>query len=114
MGQRESLEARERKEFQWSGCRSGILAYLRISFRTVELVFGKTRDLMPVSGGKIMKDHCSNHAFMIEELRKSWKGAGLQTAIEEGFVGRPFLNQVELDQWWKDPVVRCVDHGIDK
>jgi hypothetical protein len=74
------------------------------SIRTVELVFGKTKDLMPVTGGKIMKDHCCNHAFMIEELRRSWKVAGLQTAIEEGFLGRPFVNQEELDKWWKDPV----------
>lgn len=56
-----------------------------------------------MSGGKKERkteDLCCHHNFMISQVHWFWKHAGLLTVIEEGFVGRQFLNQADLDQWW--------------
>ena len=72
---------------------------MRARKTVIDLVLGENR-----SAQKRPHNHCCNHDFMVDEVKRHWKSAGLQKAIEMGFLGRPFDNQAELDRWWKDPV----------
>jgi hypothetical protein len=74
---------------------------MRARKTVIDLVLGENR-----STQKRPHNHCCNHEFIVDEVKRHRKSAGLQLqkAIEEGFLGRSFDNQAELDRWWKDPV----------